>query len=101
MLNAEKDDFFVKEYFSNFEQIHRNLQICSNLLKKSFIKNLWQLLLSICIHGYPPLVWHQNMTNMSILKWSQLIITPSNNKPFLQATTSSSILLTSIVRVPK
>ena len=51
MYNAEKYGFFVKEFLSNFEQIRRKLQTRSNSLKKSFMENLWQLLLSICIHA--------------------------------------------------
>ena len=37
---TKKMKFFIKDFFSRRDQIHRKLQLCSHLLKKSLIENL-------------------------------------------------------------
>ena len=38
-FNAQKMKFFIKDFFSKCDQIHRKLRIWSHLLKKSSVEN--------------------------------------------------------------
>ena len=40
-IAAQKMKFFIKDFFSKCDQIHRFLQVLSHLLKKSLMENLF------------------------------------------------------------
>ena len=63
---AQKMRFSIKDFFSKWDQIHRKLRICSHLLKKSLVENLFVqcgcstphgvflrlLVIALCINPY-------------------------------------------------
>ena len=56
LFTAQKMKFFIKDFFSKCDQIHRKLRIWSYLLKKSLMENL---IFCAVIVGFEEVIIHR------------------------------------------